>query len=75
MDWIDTILALNGVATTPAQRNEIGNAIVNMHASGGKTLSEFVVTIQDETVREAIRAYTVDGSMGHLLDAEHDGLS
>uniref|UniRef100_UPI0013D23E51 hypothetical protein n=1 Tax=Klebsiella pneumoniae TaxID=573 RepID=UPI0013D23E51 len=40
MDWIDTILALNGVATTPAQRNEIGNAIVNMHASGGKTLSE-----------------------------------
>jgi len=75
MDWIDTILALNGVATTPAQRNEIGNAIVNMHASGGKTLSEFVVTIQDETVREAIRTYTVDGSMGHLLDAEHDGLS
>ncbi len=75
MDWIDTILALNGVATTPAQRNEIGNAIVNMHASGGKTLSEFVVTIQDETVREAIRTYTVDGSMGHLLDSEHDGLS
>jgi type IV secretory pathway VirB4 component len=36
MDWIDTILALNGVATTPAQRNEIGNAIVNMHASGAK---------------------------------------
>lgn len=75
MDWINTILALNGVATTPAQRNEIGNAIVNMHASGGKTLSEFVVTIQDETIREAMRAYTVDGAMGHLLDAEHDGLS
>ena len=75
MDWIDTILALNGVNTTPAQRNEIGNAIVNMHESGGRTLSEFSTTIQDEAIRDAIKQYTVDGAMGHLLDAEHDGLS
>ncbi len=75
MEWIDTILALNGVNTTPAQRNEIGNAIMSMHASGARTLSEFSVTIQDETIRDAIRQYTVDGAMGHLLDAEEDGLS
>lgn len=75
MGWIDTILTLNGVETTPAQRNEIGNAILSMHASGAHTLSEFSVTIQDEAIREAIRQYTVDGAMGHLLDAETDGLS
>ena len=75
MEWLDTILALNGVETTPAQRNEIGNAVMSMHASGARTLSEFSVTIQDEAIREAIRQYTVDGSMGHLLDAEEDGLS
>ncbi|MBN7134085.1 conjugal transfer protein TrbE [Pseudomonas oleovorans] len=75
MEWIDTILALNGVETTPAQRNEIGNAIMSMHASGARTLSEFSVTIQDEAIREAIRQYTVDGAMGHLLDAEEDGLA
>lgn len=75
MEWIDTILALNNVETTPAQRNEIGNAIMSMHESGAKTFSEFSVTIQDETIREAIRQYTVDGNMGHLLDAETDGLS
>lgn len=75
MEWIDTILTLNGVETTPGQRNEIGNAILSMHASGAHTLSEFSVTIQDETIREAIRQYTVDGTMGHLLDAETDGLS
>ena len=74
MDWIDTILALNGVATTPGQRNEIGHAIQSMHESGAKTLSEFSLTIQDESIREAIRQYTVDGSMGHLLDADEDGL-
>ena len=74
MEWLDSILTLNGVHTTPAQRNEIGHAIMSMHTSGARTLSEFSVTIQDETIREAIRQYTVDGSMGHLLDAEEDGL-
>ncbi|WP_395827915.1 VirB4 family type IV secretion/conjugal transfer ATPase [Collimonas sp.] len=75
MEWLDTILALNGVITTPGQRNEIGNAIMSMHESGARTLSEFVLTIQDEPIREGIKQYTVDGMMGHLLDAESDGLS
>lgn len=75
MEWIDTLLALNGLTSTPNQRNEIGNAIMSMHASGARTLSEFSVTIQDEAVREAIRQYTIDGNMGHLLDADEDGLS
>jgi len=75
MEWIDTILALNGLNTTPIQRNEIGYAIISMHASKARTLSEFSVTIQDESIREAIKQYTVDGSMGHLLDAEKDGLA
>lgn len=75
MEWIDALLALNGLATTPAQRNEIGLAIANMQKSGSKTLSEFYTLIQDEPIREALKVYTVEGSMGHLLDAEEDGLS
>lgn len=75
MDWIDTLLALNGVNTTAEQRNEIANAVLSMHQSGAKTLSELTTTIQDNVMREALKQYTVDGSMGHLLDAEHDGLS
>ncbi|HAU1711824.1 TPA: conjugal transfer protein TrbE [Legionella pneumophila] len=74
MEWIDTILALNGLDTTPAQRNEIGYAIISMHQSGSKTLSEFVMTIQDEHIRQTLKQYTIDGLMGHLLDAECDGL-
>ena len=74
MEWIDTILSLNGLNTTPAQRNEIGHAILSMHQSGSKTLSEFVMTIQDEPIRETLKQYTIDGLMGHLLDAESDGL-
>lgn len=75
MEWIDMILALNGVRTTPDQRNEIGQAIMNMHQSGARTLTEFTLTIQDKEIRAALRQYTVDGLMGHLLDADEDGLS
>ncbi len=75
MEWIDTLLALNGIETSAAQRNEIGNAITSMYTSKARTMSEFSLTIQDDLIREAIRQYTVDGSMGHLLDAETDGLS
>ncbi|HAW6249030.1 TPA: VirB4 family type IV secretion/conjugal transfer ATPase [Legionella pneumophila] len=74
MEWIDTVLALNGLSTTAAQRNEIGHAVISMHESGSKTLSEFVMTIQDESIRETLKQYTIDGLMGHLLDAESDGM-
>ena len=74
MEWIDALLALNGLITTPAQRNEIGLAIAAMHKTGSKTLSEFYTLIQDAAVRETLKVYTVEGAMGHLLDAQEDGL-
>lgn len=75
MRWIDRILLLNGVETTAAQRNAIGKALVSMRNSGSRTMSEFVTQLQDEVMREALEQYTVDGAMGHLLDAETDGLA
>lgn len=75
MQWIDTVLELNGLITTPAQRNEIGSAIMSMQQSGATTLSEFVLTLQDAGMRDALQAYTADGAMGHLLDSSEDGLA
>jgi len=75
MEWIDTILALNGLNTSPSQRNEIASAIINMHQTGSRSMTDFVSSIQDKTIREALKQYTVEGSMGHLLDAEADGLA
>lgn len=75
MEWIAITLALNGVIATPAQRNEIARAVVSMQASRARTMSEFVVTVQDEVIRQALKQYTVDGDMGILLDAEEDGLT
>jgi type IV secretion/conjugal transfer VirB4 family ATPase len=75
LDWIETLLGLNGVEITPAQRNEIGRALRSMHDTGARTLTEFVAVLQDNPLREALAQYTLGGSMGQLLDAEEDGLS
>ena len=48
---------------------------MSMYNTGSKTLSEFVDTIQDIQIREALMQYTRHGMMGHLLDADEDGLS
>ncbi|PTN07476.1 VirB4 family type IV secretion/conjugal transfer ATPase [Nitrosomonas aestuarii] len=74
LEWVCLMVELNGMTVTPQQRNEVSLAIANMHQSGSHTLSDFLVTIQDETIREALKQYTIDGMMGHLLDAEEDGL-
>jgi len=75
MEWIDTILALNGVMTKPEQRNQIASAILSMHQTGSQSLTEFSSSIQDKEIREVLKSYTVDNPMGHLLDAESDGLA
>jgi type IV secretion system protein VirB4 len=74
-EWIETILALNDVKINPVQRNAIVTALSSLHDNGGKTISEFVLQIQDNSIREAMKQYTIEGSMGHLLDAKEDGLS
>lgn len=75
MEWIDMLLGLNGLQTTPAQRRIIAEAILSMSESGGTTLSEFSVTVQDVAIREVINQYTVDGPYGELLDSKVDGLT
>ena len=74
MEWIDAMLGLNGVATTPEQRNEIARSITSMHETGSETLTDFANTVQDDSIKAALAQYTEGGLMGHLLDAKTDGL-
>ncbi len=87
LEWIDTMLGLNGVKTTPLQRNAIAETVMALHANAlshdqahghnqpPASLSDFVNMVQDEEIREALKQYTVSGALGHLLDAERDGLA
>ena len=74
-EWIDTLLALNNVTSSPAQRNAIAETLRRMQQNGDRTLSAFCFSIQDQSLREALQQYTVNGAMGHLLDADQDGLA
>lgn len=75
MEWIDLVLGLNDLKTNAEQRNEIARAVLNMHETGSRSLTELVLTLQDQELRSVLEQYTVRGSMGHLLDAQRDGLA
>lgn len=74
-EWIETLVALQGVTINPDHRNAISRQIGLMAAAPGRSLSDFVSGVQARDIKDALHHYTVDGPMGQLLDAEHDGLA
>lgn len=74
-EWVEALVALQGVAITPDFRNAISRQISLMAVARGRSLSDFVSGVQMREIKEALHHYTVDGPMGQLLDAEADGLS
>ncbi|RSC21439.1 VirB4 family type IV secretion/conjugal transfer ATPase [Agrobacterium sp. FDAARGOS_525] len=74
-EWIEMLVALQGVTITPDYRNAISRQVGLMAESRGRSLSDFVSGVQMREIKDALHHYTVDGPMGQLLDAEEDGLS
>lgn len=74
-EWIEILVALQGVTITPDYRNAISRQIGLMAESRGRSLSDFVSGVQMREIKDALHHYTVDGPMGQLLDAEEDGLA
>jgi len=73
-EWLETLIALQGVSVLPEHRNAITTQIGLMAQSTRRSLSDFVSGVQMREIKEALHYYTVDGPMGSLLDAEEDGL-
>lgn len=74
-EWIETLIALQGVSIAPDNRNAISRQIALMASAPGRSLSDFVSGVQMREIKDALHHYTVDGPMGQLLDAEADGLA
>src|SRR5690606_15825376 len=74
-EWIEMLVALQGVTITPDHRYAIARTIGLMATAPGKSLSDFVSGVQMREIKDALHHYTVDGPMGQLLDAEEDGLT
>jgi type IV secretion system protein VirB4 len=60
---------------SPGEREAIHRAMVLLRTANDRTLTHFVAQVQDETIRSALRYYTLEGVLGQLLDAEEDGLT
>lgn len=75
-EWLATCFALNtGRPVTPAQQKEIHRAITLMRTSPHhRSLTNFLTTVQDQEIRDALNHYTITGALGEMLDAETDGL-
>lgn len=76
-EWLQDIVAAEGIAITPRVKDEIWTALQNI-TSGPKdqrTLTVLSGLIQDQTVKDALMPYTLDGPHGYLLDAERDTLT
>lgn len=77
-EWLEGLCELQGASITPRERQEIYRAVVQLGASTTaareRTLTNFLVFLQDQTLREALKAYTLRGMAGQLLDAEEDSL-
>jgi type IV secretion system protein TrbE len=77
-EWVSTCFQLQvGRPPTPSQREAIHKAITLFQENAEpayRSLSDFLSTVQDTEVRQALSYYTVDGALGHLLDSPTDGL-
>jgi type IV secretion system protein VirB4 len=75
-EWLETLLALQGVNLTSVLRAKLERAIelIAGNELPHRTLTELTVQLQDETLSAALRPYTIGGNYGELLDATSDDL-
>ena len=77
-EWVESCAELQGVIITPERRKEIFRSIVQLGQSTDqmrqRTLSNYLLTLQDQSLRDALHAYTLSGMAGQLLDSESDSL-
>jgi type IV secretion system protein VirB4 len=75
-EWLETLLALQGLTMTPPLRARIDRALelVAQNEPPYRTLTELTVQLQHEALATGLRPYTVLGHYGQLLDANRDDL-
>lgn len=77
-EWVEQLCELQGLVMTPEYRKEILRALKHIADSTDspdqRTLTNLVLSLQNETLRDAVNQYTLAGIGGRLLDAESDSL-
>lgn len=74
-NWLEMIVELQNVSLTAPQKKEIRRAVYSMKSipPERRTLTEFVIQIQDQKVSQALQVYTKRGKYD-VLDANNDSI-
>jgi len=76
--WIEGMAELQKVVINPGHRKRIYQAVLDLANStkepSERTLTNYVLTLQDNELRDALNVYTLRGAGGKLLDADSDSL-
>lgn len=77
-EWLEQMCELQGKTIMPSTRSEIFRAVVQLGQSttdsSQRTMTNLLVVLQDQSLRDALQPYTLRGMAGSLLDAESDSL-
>jgi type IV secretion/conjugal transfer VirB4 family ATPase len=77
LEWIVALLAHEKVIVTPEVKESIWSALNSLSSAPveERTLTGLALLLQSNALRTALRAYTLEGPYGRLLDAAEQGLT
>ena len=75
-EWISDVLECERIILTPDVKQEVWEGLKSLASFPihQRSLSGLVGLLQDQTLRQALTPYTVDGPFGSILDGEKDYL-
>nr|WP_315456930.1 conjugal transfer protein TrbE [uncultured Sphingorhabdus sp.] len=75
-EWLQAILAAEGVVVDPATREHLWSALTSLSTApvAERTLTGLSVLLQSQALKQALAPYCIGGPFGRLLDAESEHL-
>ena len=74
VDWVESLVELQGERLSPDERGRLAHAVglLAESPSEDRTLTALLVGLGDERLRALVRPYTLEGPYGQLFDADRD---
>ena len=75
-DWLENLVALQGIEVTPAHRKTIFHALELLGEEESRTITDLLSgPLQDAELCAALDRYTLSGPLGNLIDSQADTLT
>lgn len=77
IEWLNDLVAGEGVAVTPELKEALWSALESLSSAppAERTLTGLSMLLQSNRLKSALAPYTLDGPFGRLLDAAEDALA